>query len=171
MTSTQAKSTVKPHPQKLLMQVRTWHAYVGMLIAPTVLFMAITGFIQVYSLHEAHDGYTPPALIEKLGMVHKNQRFAQGRHAPPPAKASAAAKPAADEDEKPAARPPGGEPERSPIPIYLLKTFFAAVSIGLTFSTATGVWMALRQPLRRRTYLVLLLVGTLIPVILAAFTA
>jgi hypothetical protein len=52
----------------------------------------------------------------------------------------------------------------------LLKLFFAAVATGLIFSACTGIWMALRQPLRRRTYLILLLAGVLVPAVLAAFS-
>ena len=74
------------------MQIRTLHAYIGMLIAPTVFFFAATGLLQIYSLHEAHPGYTPPSLIEKLSAVHKDQHFVAGpdpdRQAVGPARAA-----------------------------------------------------------------------------------
>ena len=57
------------------MQLRTLHTYVGMFIAPSVLFFACTGIIQIFSLHEAHGGYTPPAIVVKLSSVHKDQVF------------------------------------------------------------------------------------------------
>ena len=57
---TNAQSRPARHPAALLMQIRAIHTYVGMLIAPTVLFFACTGILQIYSLHEAHGGYTPP---------------------------------------------------------------------------------------------------------------
>ena len=173
MTKVQPKTPATRHPAALLMQIRTWHTYVGMLIAPAMIFFAATGLLQVYSLHEAHPGYTPPPIIEKLGMVHKNQRFALGRHGPPQA-----------DGRRPLRRPPvrrrdrRGPPRARPLArpasnpaTGLLKAFFAAVSVALIFSTGTGIRMALRQPLRRRTYILLLLVGALLPAILAALSA
>ena len=53
----------------------------------------------------------------------------------------------------------------------LLKAFFAVVALGLIFSTGAGIWMALQQAARRRTHLVLLAIGTFVPLILAALTA
>jgi hypothetical protein len=53
----------------------------------------------------------------------------------------------------------------------LLKAFFALVAIGLIFSTVAGIWMALQQAMRRRTHLVLLAIGTFVPLILGALTA
>jgi hypothetical protein len=146
------------------MQIRRLHAYVGMFIAPTVFFLAATGLLQVYSLHEAHPGYTPPALIEMLSAVHKDQRFAMGHKEPPEAARPHAAGPASE--------PPHAErPRNAHIATTLLKAFFTLVALGLIFSTGAGIWMALQQAARRRTHLVLLATGTLVPVILAALTA
>ena len=116
MTKVQPKTPATRHPAALLMQIRTWHTYVGMLIAPAMIFFAATGLLQVYSLHEAHPGYTPPPIIEKLGMVHKNQRFALGRHGPPQADGPpSAASPAGSEagQARPAEGPPAGEARAS----------------------------------------------------------
>jgi len=142
------------------MSLRTLHTYLGMLIAPTVLFLAFTGFLQVYSLHEAHGDYTPPPLIEKLSSVHKDQVFRLGHHAAP---AKSAPKPSA---------PAKPETPKGPKPVVLiLKAFFAAVAISLATSTLIGVWMGLQQPLRRRTCAILLAVGTLVPAVLIALSA
>ena len=59
----------------MMMLVRLWHHYIGFLIAPSVMFFALTGSLQLFSLHEAHGDYHPPALIEALGNVHKDQVF------------------------------------------------------------------------------------------------
>jgi hypothetical protein len=155
-----------PHPAALLMQVRTWHRYVGMLIAPTVLFMAATGLLQIYSLHESHGTYTPPPLIEKLAAVHKDQRFSVERHGPPP---TARPKPAPAQSPKEA--PQAGEARPGHLATTLLKAFFAAVALGLIGSTLMGLWMALRQGAPRRGMsAMLLLVGVLVPLVLAALT-
>ena len=150
------------------LQIRTLHAYIGMLIAPSLIFFAATGVLQIYSLHEGHPGYTPPALFERLGSLHKDQRLSNERHGPaeddqPPPARAASAGPGDEEPEK-------QEPRKSHIATTLLKAFFTAVAAGLIFSVGSGVWMGLQQPRRRRTHGVLLLIGTLVPVVLAVLT-
>jgi hypothetical protein len=153
----------KTNPAALLMLVRSWHTYVGMLIAPTVLFMAATGILQVYSLHEAHGTYSPPTLFVQLGSVHKDQVFKAGHHGPPPgqeAKALAAGASPAHDDPPPK------------LATVLLKAFFALAAMGLIGSTCAGLWMALRQGQSRRvTHSILLGIGTAIPLVLAALSA
>jgi hypothetical protein len=172
-----------PHPARLLMQVRQLHVYFGMLIAPSVLFFAATGVLQIYSLHEAHPGYTPPPLIEKLGMTHKDQEFALGHKGPPPgAKRPGDATgpggpqaPHLDGPPKSAAAPgaPGPGPKRrGPSPATAaLKAFFALVSAGLFASTLTGVWMALKHNKAKRACWLLLALGVVIPTALTLMTA
>ena len=151
------------------LQIRTLHGYVGMLIAPSVIFFATTGLLQIYNLHESHSGYTPPAVVEALASVHKDQRLAHEHHGPAPDRPPPPANPALAEQGPQAPR--GDEQRGSHTATTLLKAFFASVAIGLIFSVGSGVWMALQQTRRRRTHCVLLLIGTLIPVVLAALTA
>ncbi len=152
-----------------MLSLRTLHAYIGMLIAPTVLFLAATGFVQIYSLHEAHGSYTPPAFIEELSAVHKDQRFSMDHHGGPAGGEH-------QHDTGPASEAPRGaahadQAHHAHFATALLKAFFALVAVGLVFSTLAGIWMALQQRLRRRTHLVLLLVGTIVPVALVVLTA
>jgi hypothetical protein len=156
-------SSIQALRRPLSVQLRVVHTYVGMLIAPSVIFFAATGILQIYSLHEAHPGYTPAPLIEKLGKVHKDQAFIAGRKRPPGA-APKAARPDGPHG------PEGGAEKGPSAPTALLKLFFAIVAVGLIASTLIGVWVGLQQRLRRRTCLVLLLVGLAVPVILAALT-
>jgi hypothetical protein len=161
-----------------MIPLRTLHAYVGMFIAPTVLFMAATGALQVYSLHEAHGDYHPPRFFEQLGSVHKDQviRSKSGHDED------------ADEDHDhdhdhaaPAKAPPQKGPpakgdhdhagKKSNLAVALLKVFFAATAVGLIASTSIGIWMGLKPPLRRRTHIILLALGTVIPLALALMTA
>ena len=83
--ATLAVKAAARRPVPLARLVRDWHAWIGALIAPSVLFFATTGVLQIWSLHEAHGGYTPPALIERLGALHKDQRLALKHRAPPQA--------------------------------------------------------------------------------------
>ncbi|WP_143324438.1 PepSY domain-containing protein [Caulobacter sp. FWC2] len=150
------------HPAALQMLLRRWHAYIGMIIAPTVLLFATTGVLQIYELHEAHPGYAPPAIVAKLGVLHKKQLYREGRR--PPSKPST--KPATGL--APAASPPVAKAQR--LPTTLLKAFFALASVGLVISTITGVWMTLRQPLRRMRHVLLLVAGTVVPLVLSCLS-
>jgi hypothetical protein len=149
------------------MTLRALHNYLGMLIAPTVLFLAFTGVLQVYNLHEAHGDYTPPALIVKLSSVHKDQVFRLPHKGAPPAAKAAPRKP------PPAASAEASqEDHKGPKPaVVLLKAFFALVAVSLATSTLIGVWMGLTQPLRRRTSAILLAIGTVVPVVLMVLSA
>jgi hypothetical protein len=138
--------------------IRLWHSYIGILIAPSVIFFALTGALQIFSLHESHGSYTPPALIEKLSSLHKDQVFEQKHHdkQEPEAKSKS--------DRHP---PPSEEHEKGPaLGTVLLKWFFLFVALALTTSTVLGLWMGLRRVQRRRTGWWLLLTGIVLPIAL-----
>lgn len=148
------------------MQIRTLHAYIGMLIAPSVLFLTFTGLLQIYGLHEAHGSYTPPAVIAELSAVHKDQHFVtHDDHDDGPHNAAPHDHEAPDHD---AAPPHHDHDEGLGTARVLLKAFFASVAAGLFLSTSLGMWMALRQRAKRTAHLILLAIGTFVPAILAA---
>jgi hypothetical protein len=134
---------------------------IGLFIAPSVLFFALTGAIQLFSLHEAHGNYQPPALVEKLSSVHKDQVFAFGDHHPQADSEPDAGKPTADTGARVGTEKDGDEPA---ISTYLLKGFFLLVALSLAVSTAFGLWMGLTQTHRKRTHWLLVIAGSLIPV-------
>jgi len=141
--------------------IRLWHFYIGMIIAPSVLFFAVTGALQLFSWHEAHGNYTPPPILEKLSSVHKDQVFKAGHHhdhAEPPL---AAAAPGAG----PAKAAPADDDDKLSGPTLALKAyFFWVVAGGLTLSTLFGVWIGVTHPTRKRTAVILLIVGAVIPI-------
>ena len=151
------------------MQLRALHAYVGMLIAPTVLFMAATGLLQVYSLHEDHGAYHAPRALVVLSGLHKDQKLPAAGGADHDHAAASVAKGAgeihghadADHDEMDTHVP------AHPWAVSLLKAVFAAVAIGLIASTLVGIWMAWQNRLRRRTHMILLAIGAAVPLVLA----
>jgi hypothetical protein len=146
-----------------MMSIRQLHAYLGLFVAPSVLFFALTGALQLFDLHEAHDNYQPFALIEKLGSVHKNQVFAFGdHHVTDPG--SETQKPAAG-----AAAAGQEEEDKTELSTVMLKSFFLLVALCLVVSTALGIWMGLTQTRRKRVGWVLLAAGALIPVGLLLF--
>ena len=62
-------------PASWLKAVRLTHLYLGAFFAPSILFFALTGAFQTFSLHETTRGssYKPPAWIVTLAHIHKKQ--------------------------------------------------------------------------------------------------
>lgn len=149
------------NPAALMMTVRRWHTYLGVFIAPSILFFAVTGALQLFALHEAHGAYQPAAVVEKLGELHKNQRFAAKPKRPPTAAPAAAKAPAADHDDDHAA-----PAKAKPMAVTALKWLFLLVAAGLVASTALGLWMALTSTRRKGLIRGLLAAGLVIPVLL-----
>jgi hypothetical protein len=133
--------------------IRTWHTYLGILIAPSVLFFALTGSLQIFSLHEAHDSYVPPQLLEKLASVHRDQVFAVKAHDDDHHDEHAAAAP--EHEEEPA------------LATTLLKYFFLLVALALCVSTSLGLWLGLTHVRHKRLGWWLLAVGIILPASLA----
>jgi hypothetical protein len=164
MNTRDANRAAKPPTAKgrpsvaALMWARKLHLYSGVLFAPAIVFFAITGLLQVYKLHETRPGtdYQAPALIQRLGALHKNQTFALPRRGDGPRK------PGADKPTAPRAPKPIGLAQS------LLKVFAAAVSVGLAVTSGLGLYMAYR--LSRNPWLIggLLIAGVVIPVGLIA---
>jgi hypothetical protein len=136
-----------------------WHSYIGLFIAPSVLFFALTGAMQLFSLHEAHGTYQPPAVVEKLSSVHKDQVFEFGDHhgQQPEAAPHADVAPHADADE---------QADKTGSQTVLLKVFFLLIAICLAVSTVLGLWMGLTLMRRKPLAWLLVACGTLIPVVL-----
>lgn len=57
----------------VLKYVRLSHLYLGVFIAPAVIFFAITGAVQTFNLHKTGErkGYTPPRILAVLARIHK----------------------------------------------------------------------------------------------------
>jgi hypothetical protein len=148
----------RANPALRLAAIRQWHTYLGAFIAPSVLFFALTGSLQLFSLHEAHGAYKPPLVIEKLGMVHKDQVFAAKPKRPSAPAAAPSGKPKAE------AKPEAG-PKAS---TKALKWLFLAVAAGLVISTCLGLWMALFHSRRKGVAWLLFLTGAAVPVLILA---
>ena len=146
----------RANPALRLAFIRRIHSWLGLFIAPSVVFFALTGAVQLYGLHEARGAYQPPAIIEKLGMVHKDQVFKTK-----PKRAAAPAKPAAAGAAAPA------KPEAGPkVSVAILKALFLVVALALVASTLLGVWMAQAYGRDKRAGWILLVAGTVLPILL-----
>ena len=141
------------------MAIRKIHSYLGVFIAPSVLFFASTGALQLFNLHETHPGYQPPVLLEKLARVHKDQRFevkANPASAPAP-------KPSQVSEHAP--MPRSGRPRFT---FWRWKWLFLMVAIGLVTSSLLGLWMGLTHSRHKIVALLLLLAGAALPVLILA---
>jgi ABC-type sugar transport system permease subunit len=154
----------------LMMTARRWHSYIGAFIAPTVLFLAATGCLQVFSLHEAHGGYTPPVQIVSLSRIHKDQVYTL-----PPAKGAPSGAPEASHEHHhdgdaaaPAAKAAPKAPRATPWAVLALKWFFVLVGLALIASTLLGLWMAFTVSRNRRLMIGLFAVGVVLPIALLA---
>ncbi len=145
----------------LLRRGRTLHLYFGVLISPAILFFAVTGALQTFSLHETSRGssYKPPQWVVVLAQIHKKQTTHVPQHKAPgtPQTASQPNGPAQHE-----AVLHGVATARHPI---YLRLFFLLVSVGLVTSTATGLWMAYRHHSNKRLVSLLLVLGVVLPVL------
>jgi hypothetical protein len=150
-----------------LKYIRLIHLYLGVFIAPALLFFAFTGALQTFSLHETTRGssYKPPAWAVTLAEIHKKQTpIVPNKKTPTPDKADKAA---ADKPSKPESNPSDAPaPKHNALP---LKIFFLLVSIGLFLSTLSGIYMSYKYIRNRRLITALLLAGIILPIVLTIF--
>ncbi len=167
-----------------LRTLRLIHLYLGVFVAPALIFFAFTGALQTFSLHESSRGstYIPPRWAVVIAQIHKKQiavvperkpapnRPAQGKvlpmsvegAAPPYSAGNAAARPASAAASSVPASP---QLKHHPLP---LKIFFLLVCILLVTSTLTGIAMAYKYKRGPLVIAGLLLAGIVIPLVLIA---
>jgi hypothetical protein len=178
-----------PSSHALLKNIRLIHLYLGVFIAPALLFFAFTGALQTFSLHETTRGssYKPPAWAVTLGQIHKKQTTVV-----PVRKPASPDKPADRPTDKPNDRPtdrpaidksqptgpsgaqstPNGSPKTPETPAHKphnalpLKIFFLLVAIGLFVSTLTGLYMSYKYIRNRNLITAILISGIVIPILL-----
>jgi hypothetical protein len=154
------------NPALRLAAIRQVHTYLGVFIAPSILFFAVTGAWQLFSLHEAHGGYRPPPLIEKLSAVHKDQRFGakseptRSEHGSPASDTKPQTHDHADADDD-------HDHDATPsVRALTLKWLFLAIAVSLMVSTILGLWMAIAHGRRKGVILGLLALGAALPVLI-----
>jgi hypothetical protein len=150
---------------KILKVVRQIHLYTGIFISPAILFFALTGALQTFSLHETTRGsdYKPPTWIATLAQLHKKQTTTiPVRKQRPP---DAAPKPDKHADTS-APQPYPEPPQKSHLP---MKIFFLVVAIGLFTSTLTGIYMSYKFMRNKLVVTALLVAGIIIPLLLLPF--
>jgi hypothetical protein len=139
-----------------MLKLRQLHRYLGVFFTPAILFFAFSGALQTFGLHESEQRGAPPpvAWIAALATVHKDQHLPEvGPQLPTAVRATPAA---------PAPRVTHEE-TKSPLP---LKLFVLALAIGLCATSLVGVTIALSDARSRRQTALLLVLGTLAPLLL-----
>ena len=135
--------------------IRRLHAWLGVLFAPTIIFFALSGALQLFGLHEIERGETP-GLVAKMGMVHTHQTTQMPQRKP---QAQAAPAPHVEEARSAA------QPRPTTMPI---KIFFALMAISLIASSGLGLWIAFTSKRDRTLHVALLVAGVVLPVLLLA---
>jgi hypothetical protein len=137
----------------MITNIRRLHLYLGLFFAPSILFFAFTGALQTLGLHESRKGqsYVPPAWIATLAHVHKDQRLGD-----------LAREPVVPAD---AGQPRAGEHPAGPHRLALLKWFVLVMSLGLSISTALGIYMSFAYNRHRIVLWSLLVSGVLLPLL------
>jgi hypothetical protein len=169
-----------------LKYIRLIHLYIGVFIAPALLFFAFTGALQTFSLHETTRGssYKPPAWAVILAQIHKKQTPVPVRKLPPsdkpidkstPEQAAQDKRPDRHQDKtqsppaissQPAPSAPAEAAAPKPHNALPLKCFFLLVAMGLFVSTLSGLYMSYKYIRNRILITAILLAGIVLPVLL-----
>jgi hypothetical protein len=136
-----------------LRSLRQWHHYIGVFLAPAILFFAFSGLIQVLGWQDLRNP-PPSAWVSVIAGIHKHQMLPKPRPAEPAHK-PAAARLAEDDDHDHGGLTP-------------LKIFALLVAIGLFTTTSIGLTIALGTRAMRGKALIALALGIVVPVVLLA---
>jgi hypothetical protein len=173
-----------PTSARVLKFVRQLHRYLGIFIAPMLMFFAFTGAMQTLSLHESSPGsrYVPAKWAMVLAQIHKTQTgeipakklkgmAVQAKPDKSAGDKSATAKGPESDGTAPAA--PAAPPTALPTSVWMkhmpMKIFFLLVALGLFTSTVTGLYMAYKYGGSKVVVTVWLVAGIVIPLILLKF--
>jgi hypothetical protein len=175
---------------RFLKAARSFHLYLGVFTVPALLFFAITGGLQTFSLHETTRGssYVPPAWLATMSQLHKKQTTIMPVRRPRPPDAGVAGAGAGAGADLRAGSATGNPPSASTVvdarvvpptagPIdhdgvrpkknlLPMKLFFALISLSLCLSTLTGLYMAYRYSRKPKLVSSILAAGILVPLLL-----
>ncbi len=139
-------------------RVRRIHHYVGLFFAPAIIFFAFSGALQTVGLHEREGSGPPPAAwIVWMASVHQHQTT------PNAGTRSHEHEHEAGADAGETSGHASAEEKQS---FIALRLFILLLAIGLILSSSLGVVIALTNRTSRRTSLVLLASGTILPLVL-----
>ena len=128
--------------------LRSLHAAISAFVAPMLIFYCLSGALQLFDLHEAHGTYEPSPILSAVGSIHKNQVVGS------PA--------------KPVNSRPKSKKAPAPIPpaTMALRILICVEALALVITTLIGIWIGVTHPKYARRTWIMLVLGTVIPVIL-----
>ncbi len=169
----------------ILKFLRKVHLYAGIFTTPALIFFAITGALQTFSLHETTPGsnYKPPVWIASLAQLHKKQTtVVPVRRIRPALSEGAQAGRQRDETENRGAGRKAGAGEDTAKSVISapvvpaaqknhlpMKVFFLLVSVSLLTSTLTGIYLSYKYSRGRWVLTGLLVAGVVVPFALLPF--
>ncbi len=136
-----------------LRSLRQWHHYIGVFLAPAILFFAFSGLIQVIGWQDQRNP-PPPGWVSAIAGIHKHQMIPKPRPATPAP------------ERKPGAAPRAGGDDHDHGAFAPLKIFALLTAIGLFVTTLIGLTVALATRAMRRKSLIALGLGIVVPVVL-----
>jgi hypothetical protein len=144
---------------RTLKLLRTTHLYIGIFISPALLFFALTGALQTFSLHVTTEGssYKPPAWIAAIAHLHTDETLVVPPDSDKPI----------DNHSAPSTAPT--TPDSKPKSHLPMKIFFLLVAVGLFISTLTGIYMAYKYNRNKLLVTGLLLAGVVVPLLFLPF--
>jgi hypothetical protein len=126
-------------------KLRQLHLLLGLFFTPAIMFFSISGTLQTFQMHEAHDDYVAAPAIAAMATVHKEQVIDVHAFDPRPADAP----------------PPRKHPGQKLVP---MKWFVLFMAIGLIMSQLTGIALAIRYKRERIQMAAALVLGTIVPI-------
>ena len=118
--------------------LRLLHRYTGLFFSPAILFFALSGALQTFSLHSPNrsTGYVPPTWLVEMAQLHKRQTLSLTK-----------VKSKVAQPENGSADPGGRGQQKEAMPTKSslpLQCFTLVMSVGLTLTTVLGIYMAFR---------------------------
>ena len=142
-------------------QLRRIHHYIGVFFTPAILLFALSGALQTFRLQEEKGyGGTPPTWIVWIASVHKDSATPRDRGGERKAQRPVAS---VAERARPIAKPTPALSRPSRLP---MQVFVALLSVGLIVSSVLGVMIALNNAATRRVSILMLVIGTALPLLL-----
>lgn len=159
-----------PLSHRFFRTVRSIHLYLGIFAAPMLLFLAFTGGLQSFGLHETTRGssYAPPHWLITAAQFHKKQTTVvpASKFRPP---APATPRESANSSASAKMAPSTGvdaQPKKNLLP---MKAFFALVALSLFVSILSGLCLAWRYTRRPALFGAVLGAGIVVPLLLWLF--
>ena len=134
-----------------LRSLRQWHHYIGVFLAPAILFFSFSGLIQVIGWQDQRDP-SPPGWVSAIASIHQHQMLPKPRPAQP--------------ERKPGGAPVAPDDDHDHGGFTPLKIFALLTAIGLFTTTLIGLTIALGTRAMRRQSLIALGLGVVVPVVL-----